>query len=140
MQGRDDETSYGENGIELVEKPWETVPNLPDWRFNFGLSLRLRQGKPPAAKPEVEAAPLVQEEPEKEEKKSKKEKKDKKEEARDYRELENQLKKRGDKKGEETEEERERKRQAERERMQDVLDRLREAMEKEKNQPESPQE
>jgi len=44
LQGRDDKTRYDYENIEF-EKPWETVPNLPDWRFNFGINIRLKSSR-----------------------------------------------------------------------------------------------
>lgn len=127
LQGRDDETLYEIDGVRLMKKPGESIPNLPDWRFHFGLSFRLKEGKLPEAKPRPEKAVVVEEEPVKDIKPDK-------DEEQDLRKLEEQLKRQNDNQVIETEAERQQRMQVERERMLDILQRLREAMDEEKRQ------
>ncbi len=45
LLGSNDETSYdGENG-SLLDRPWQTVPNLPTWRINVGAVVALHSKK-----------------------------------------------------------------------------------------------
>ncbi|MBN1466675.1 hypothetical protein JXA02_13045 [candidate division KSB1 bacterium] len=129
LLGQQDETIYEMDGVER-EKPWESVPNLPDWRFHFGLSFRLRQGKPPDLTPRPAKAVVVEEKASREEKPAQKDKKDRDGE-RDLRKLEEQLRRQSDDQDVETEAQRQQRMEAERQRMLDILQRLREAMREE---------
>ncbi|RLD09631.1 hypothetical protein DRI50_11925 [candidate division KSB1 bacterium] len=124
--GAADETVYEQDGIVLAEKPWQTIPNLPDWRFSFGLSLKLAQGKPPKIHPKVEKATkakvMQQNEPTKA--------KSRKEKERDIKMLEERLKKKNAGKSKDTELQREEKRQRDRERMEALLKKLRQDLKK----------
>lgn len=134
LQGWQDKTVYAsENGV-YVEKPWNQLPNMPNWRFNFGLSFRLKQGKPPAITSSIEAltAPETIKVPEAG-------KKIDKEKEEDLKELEKRMLERDSQKTDESEEERQRRNQAERQRMLEILQRLREAMENEKEKSEVPE-
>ena len=124
LQGWNDETSYdNENGV-LVEKPWNTVPNLPNWRFNFGLSFRLREGKAMLAQAGAaetatgKAAESVIEE-----------QRDEKDKELDVDELEQRLRNKENTPVVESEEERQSRMEAERRRMMEILQRLRKALE-----------
>ncbi len=131
LQGKDDETLYEENGVRIVQKPWETVPNLPEWRFNFGVSLRLKKGKPPQPRQQQASG-----EPAKTEQVKKgSKKKSKKQQQRDIRAMEERLKQKS-RQEQESEALRRERMQRERERMEALLKKLREELQKEKNQQE----
>ncbi|MBN1481335.1 hypothetical protein EH223_03080 [candidate division KSB1 bacterium] len=131
LQGWQDKTAYeSENGAS-VEKQWDNLPNMPNWRFNFGLSFRLKEGKPPAAPAAETATPATTEVPEEE---NKRDKETRKQRENDLKELEQQLKDRDSQQIIENDEEREQRIQAERQRMLEILQRLREAMENEEKE------
>ncbi len=138
LQGLDDETTYEINGTPVLEKPWKTVPNMPDWRFTLGLSFRLREGTPPQPKEKKVKAPVEKvketDKPEKAstetpKRPSKEEKIDKKQKENEIQELEKRLRTQEKEPVVESEEERFERLEAERQRMYEVLQELRSAME-----------
>jgi hypothetical protein len=125
--GRDDKTDYFVDGVELVQKPWATLSNYPDWRFNLGLNFRLKQGTPPvvrekSAKEKAKVQSVDGKTDIKNEKKSKREK------ERDIKALEERLKKQSKKPTSETEEQRLERMLRGRERMETLLKKLREEL------------
>ncbi|RPH93131.1 MAG: hypothetical protein EHM72_16630 [Calditrichaeota bacterium] len=50
LSGLTDETEYLPEFAAGAERRWQTLPNYPDWRFNFGLTFRLLKGLPPKPK------------------------------------------------------------------------------------------
>lgn len=124
LLGGKDKTVYEKNGVLLAAKPWATIPNLPDWRFSAGVSLRLFQGQPP--KPRAKAIhdtkveTAQQNEPKKE--------KSRKETEKNMKVLEERLKKKNSGKHEESKLQQEEKRKRERERMEALLKKLREEL------------
>ncbi|MDZ7372111.1 MAG: hypothetical protein ONB12_13200 [candidate division KSB1 bacterium] len=56
-----DNTLYAEGSIG-VPKPWHTLPNYPDWRIQLGVSLQLREGKAVEAKSKETDQPKEQQE------------------------------------------------------------------------------
>ncbi len=64
LVGKNDETLYDAAAGPLLRKPWQTLPNYPDWRVTLGVSVRLAEGKAPA--PKQEETPLPKEQPQKE--------------------------------------------------------------------------
>jgi len=127
LLGSKDETVYERDGVVLAEKLWQTIPNLPDWRFSLGVTLRLAQGQPPKIRPkrikEKKAQVTQQKGPTK--------RKSRKQKERDIKALEERLKqKRGSKVGE-TDLQRQEKKQRQRERMEAILKKLREDLKKE---------
>ncbi len=137
INGLDDETIYEIDGAPVLEKPWDTVPNMPDWRFNFGLSFRLKEGTPPQPKEKKKDESKARAKVEKVEDdkvddagpSKKDEKRDKKEKERDMLELEKRLRDQQKTPVVESEEERQGRIEAERQRMLEVLEELRKAME-----------
>jgi len=120
--GTEDQTTYSENNVQLVEKHWQTIPNLPEWRVNLGVQFNLLKGKAPP-----------QREPRRERKKSTGSVQlDERDESRkrsddDIRVLEERLKSQQQKQNQsrESEAERESRMQRERERMDELLQGLR---------------
>lgn len=135
LAGKNDDTLYDFEGQALVVRPWQTVPNYPDWRVNLGMTFRLSKGR--------QAEPKVKEKkPEKliatSEAKQKKAKKVKEKDTAlgeekakiditDVKELERRLKAQKEQ-AVETEQEREERMRKERERMEELLKRLHEKM------------
>ena len=125
LLGKDDETSYFVNDVELAEKPWETLPNYPDWRFNLGINIRLKQGAPPKVREKLaDDKAVIKEVDGKEQAKSKKEK------EREIKALEERMRTQNKNKTIETEEQRRERMQIERERMEALLIRLREGLQR----------
>ena len=124
LLGSKDDTVYEQDGVLLAEKSWETIPNLPDWRFSMGVSLQLAQGQPPKIRKKVrkdkKAKVTQQSGPTKG--------KSKKEKERDIKALEARLKQKQGRKSEDTDVQRREKRQRERERMEALLKKLREEL------------
>lgn len=127
--GGEDETGYERDDDILVPKPFSTLPNYPDWRFNFALCFQLAQGSPPVIREKKEKTDVRQiagtvTGSDKNRKKSKKEK------EAEIRDLEKRLRNKSKKKVGETEEQRRERMQREREKMEALLKKLREDLKK----------
>jgi len=43
--GNNDQTAYSGDEGSVLKKPWQTVPNLPSWRINVGAIIALRRNE-----------------------------------------------------------------------------------------------
>jgi hypothetical protein len=135
LAGRNDDTRYESDGISLVVRPWQTIPNYPDWRVNMGVTFRLSKGSPAEPKvKEKEPEKLIATSTEVKEKKKKKTEKEKNPgeekttvDITDVKELERRLKEQKEQTVETDQEHQERMRK-ERERMEELLRKLHEQL------------
>mgnify|MGYP006288441405 CR=1 FL=1 len=124
LLGKLDETQYfSETGTTLIEKPWETLSNLPEWRFNVGLEFRLRQGSMPQPKPKTEKAQRAES----------RKVEDEEPEERSIEELQRRLQEKQQQPGE-SQEAWEERMQRERQRMEELLQKLRERLKEQEEQ------